>query len=182
MRRDRGHRGRNTSVGSCLLKAERACDLRPRDAQSAELSPATARFRPYLKLAPPSWRPRCRLEAGATPQMRTSTRPENRRTNPVKMSVAYGNQIAGVEGVELSLGKITQSSNTICGRRADSRVNLVGVASAAQYWLFGRNGRLNPCREPRAHCSSSKATMFMEKSTVTGRTRENPGEERNSNY
>jgi len=35
----------------------------------------------------------------------------------VKMSVAYGSQIAGVGGVELSLGKSTQSSNTICGYR-----------------------------------------------------------------
>jgi hypothetical protein len=46
------------------------------------------------------------------------------------MSVAYGNQVAGVEGVELSLGEIAQSSDTVCGRRADSRVNLAGVASA----------------------------------------------------
>ena len=57
----------------------------------------------------------------------------------VKMSVAYGSQIAGVGGVELSLGKLAHSFNTICGRRPDSRVNLAGVASAAQYWLFGRN-------------------------------------------
>jgi hypothetical protein len=44
------------------------------------------------------------------------------------MSVAYGNQRAGVGGVELSLGGITHSGNTICGCRADSRVNLTGVA------------------------------------------------------
>ena len=68
----------------------------------------------------------------------------------VKISVAYGNQLAGVGGVELSLGEIAQSGNTICGRRADSRVNLAGVASAAQYWLFGRNRRTDPL--PRATC------------------------------
>ncbi len=60
----------------------------------------------------------------------------------VKMSVAYGNQIAELGGVELSLGEIAQSCNTICGRRRDRRVNLAaGVASAAQRWRFGRNRR-----------------------------------------
>ena len=44
-----------------------------------------------------------------------------------KISVAYGNQLAGVGGGELSLGEIAQSGNTVCGRRADSRVNLAGV-------------------------------------------------------
>jgi hypothetical protein len=57
----------------------------------------------------------------------------------VKMSVAYGHQIAGVVGVELSLGEIAQSSNTVCGRRADSIANLAGMAPAVQYWLLGRN-------------------------------------------
>ena len=56
----------------------------------------------------------------------------------VKMPVAYGNQRAGVWGVELSLGEIAQFRNTLCGRRADSRVNLAGVASAVQYWLLSR--------------------------------------------
>ena len=38
-----------------------------------------------------------------------------------KIYVAYGNQLAGVGGGELSLGGITQSDNTVCGRRADGR-------------------------------------------------------------
>jgi hypothetical protein len=57
----------------------------------------------------------------------------------VEISVAYGNQLAGVGGGGLSLGGIAQSGNTSCGHRADSRVNLAGVMAAAQDWLFGRN-------------------------------------------
>lgn len=89
----------------------------------------------------------------------------------VKMSVAYGNERAGVRGVELSLGRIAQSDNPICGCRADSKVNSTGVASAAQHWLFFRNRRLTLCREPLADYCSSTATMFMKRSTVTGRIR-----------
>jgi hypothetical protein len=53
-----------------------------------------------------------------------------------KISVAYGYKLAGVGGGELSLGEIAQSGNTVRGRRPDGRVNLAGVASAAQDWLL----------------------------------------------
>ena len=45
----------------------------------------------------------------------------------IMISVAYGNQLAGVGEGELSLGEIAQSGNTVCGRRAGSRVNVAGV-------------------------------------------------------
>ena len=88
----------------------------------------------------------------------------------VKISVAYGSQLAGAAGVELSLGEIAHSGNTICGRRADRRVKLAGVTSVARYLLPGRKRRLAPRREPHAYCYSPKTTMFMKRRTVTGRT------------
>ncbi len=86
-----------------------------------------------------------------------------------KNSVAYGNEIAGLGGRELSWGEIAHSGNTVCGRRADRRVNLPDGASAAQYSLLGRNRRTDPWRAERADCSSAKATMFMKRSSDTGR-------------
>jgi len=67
-----------------------------------------------------------------------------------KMSVAYGNQRAGVGGGELSLGKIAQSGNTICVGRAESSVNWTGMASAVQSWLFWPQSLTEPL--PRAMC------------------------------
>jgi len=88
----------------------------------------------------------------------------------VEISVAYGNQLAGVVGVELSLGEIAHFANTICGRREDRRVKLAGVTWVAWCLLPGRKCRHAPRREPHAHCYSPKTTMFMKSHTVTGRT------------
>jgi hypothetical protein len=54
----------------------------------------------------------------------------------VKMSVAYGNQRAGVRGVELSLGEVTHSGNMLCERKADSIVKLAGGAAGCPVSAF----------------------------------------------
>ena len=60
------------------------------------------------------------------------------------MFVAYWNQIAGVWGAGVSLSAIKNSFGTICGRRADSSVNLapeVPSQAANADLVFVRCGR-----------------------------------------
>ena len=72
------------------------------------------------------------------------------RGNIAKITVAYGNQLAGAVGGELSLGEIAQSGNTVCGRQSRQQSELGRRGVGCPVLAFWPESLTDPL--PRATC------------------------------